>query len=529
MTNFNTLKNQNDLSMFQDSGIKYTVSSRNLLNNMDIQEYLELYFPYININQVESFFGFADEFSQFYGGRGVTENNLLSQKNISDFEKYNKNLSLTFTNHYFDIETYNQSFKLLEKYHKKGNSVVCTNDDLAKQIKKDFPLYELKASLIKDLNTLEKVKNALEIYDYVVIPMEMNDYDDFLKSLPSKERIILFGNANCAYNCTSRICYLSISKNLTNRPNSQLSCSKEIVPREQLGHTFFDIQKLKSFGFKHFKLVPSPAIAKKSKKNSVKEEFYLNIISQFKEIFYLVSFPKSGRTWLRFIIANYLNLYFDLKIEVNLKTFFSIIPNDDIGKIKGIAGYKYVKDRRFPLILASHKPLNRINNDNKKIVLLRNIYDVLVSDYFQHVYYLKRFNGTISEFIRQENGSLFRYCEFINSVNKNDKIITYENMHKNIEAEVTKVLNFLGLEIDVAILKNSIELSSFENMKESEKENSIAGRPHKDGKYDENSARVREGKVNNYHKYLTQSDIQYIDEVSEKLLTSKSKEILAFS
>jgi len=53
--------------------------------------------------------------------------------------------------------------------------VVCQNDKLAGHIKGDFPRYTLRASMIKGLDTGEKIEAALELYDYVTLPVRHSD------------------------------------------------------------------------------------------------------------------------------------------------------------------------------------------------------------------------------------------------------------------------------------------------------------------------------------------------------------------
>jgi hypothetical protein len=81
--------------------------------------------------------------------------------------------------------------------------------------------------------------------------MDKNDDDEFLKSIPQKDRIILFGNASCAYTCPQRSCYIGIS-----RGEEQSTCSKARLPREDKGYVFFDVKKFLSLGFDQIKLVP---------------------------------------------------------------------------------------------------------------------------------------------------------------------------------------------------------------------------------------------------------------------------------
>ncbi len=238
--------------------------------------------------------------------------------------------------------------------------------------------------------------------------------------------------------------------------------------------------------------------------------------------------PKGGRTWLRFILANYFNLLFDLKIKIDMKTMFSVIPNDGVSPLKGKGAYKYIKDNRFPLVIMSHKNLNNITAQGQNIIiLLRLVYDVMVSDYFQHKYFLKRFNGEISEFIRVKEGALYQYCNFINSLKDNEDSIlflTYESIHKNIESSVLSLLHYLNVPRDDEILKKSITLSSFNNMKTIENDNGFIGKDNKGN--NPNSFRVREGKTNNYKKYLNDEDIQFIGYFCDQNLNESGKNML---
>lgn len=524
--NNNLLKNLEDLKHFKNKNLSFTLSSRMINEDMDIFEYIKNFYPYLDISQVESLFGFVNQFSPLYGGRGFNKKTTINEQHQTQMNDHDIAVSLTLTNHYFDEENYQKTIPLLIKHHKKGNSIVCVNDELAKRIKKDFPLYLIKASLIKELNTYEKVKKAFEIYDLVVIPMDMNDDDEFLKSLPNKAKIVLFANANCAYNCTSRICYSAISKNLVGKNAPSLSCSKDILPRDQLGHIFFDIKKLYDFGFSNFKLVPNLTIKKELEEKENTKEVLLNIIKKFKKVFYLFSFPKSGRTWLRHILANYINSYYNLNIDINLHTMFNLIPNDQLDMKKGLDSYKHLKDDRFPIIIASHKPLQSYDLENG-IILLRNVYDLLVSEYFQHKYYLKRFNGDIKEFIRKKNGSLYGYCKFLNSlafVENKALIISYEMMSSNIYLVIKELLNYLEIPINDSILENSIKLSTFDNMRKDELKRGMPDN-YNDGKNTQ-GLRMREGKVDNYKTYLDNDDIKYIENYCQNNLLDYSKDIL---
>ena len=167
----------------------------------------------------------------------------------------NIHIALTLTNHYITKDLYLKNIPFLEKYHQKGNIIICTSDELTKMIRKDFPMYRLRASIIKNINTVDSIRQAFDLYDDVVIPMDMNDDDEFLENLPYKDRIVLFANATCAYTCPARVCYLNISKR--NQATAKRGkFMKEILGILENASLFFNVEKFHEMGFSNFKLIP---------------------------------------------------------------------------------------------------------------------------------------------------------------------------------------------------------------------------------------------------------------------------------
>lgn len=242
--------------MFKNPNYSYSVSGRWVGQRMDIENYLQFFFIYLNMSQIHSVFGSTTENSEFYGGRVYDPKKSMNDTHLNKLYGRGINLALTLTNHYYSQELFEINLPFLEKYHRHGNVVICTSDELAKQIRKNFPLYTVRASIIKNLTTVEKVKKAFDIYDDVVIPMDLNDDDDFLESLPQKDRIMLFANAACAYNCPARICYPEISK-FNQAKTNKIRCKKEELGLLEYAFYFFDVDKFYSMGFSNFKLIPA--------------------------------------------------------------------------------------------------------------------------------------------------------------------------------------------------------------------------------------------------------------------------------
>ena len=167
----------------------------------------------------------------------------------------NINVRLPLTNHHATPEEYEENQSFLEKYHRPGNSLIITNDELAEWIRGDFPDYRLEASVIKNINTLKKVDEAFEIYDTVILPMASNDDEKLLKAIDNKKDITLFANAGCAYTCPSKICYPSVSKANKTADKSLFRCSQQMKERNTIGMFDFDLARLQSLGFERFKLL----------------------------------------------------------------------------------------------------------------------------------------------------------------------------------------------------------------------------------------------------------------------------------
>lgn len=233
--------------------MQFTISARGKASAVPIQQFIKANYDHIPLEQIDSFFGFT-EASTLYGGRffSATE---LSRYDVRSLYGMNINVRLPITNHYAAPEEYEENRSFLEKYHRPGNSLIITNDELAGWIRTDFPDYRLEASVIKNIKTLEKVDAAFHIYDTVILPMESNDDETLLKAIDNKKNITLFANAGCAYTCPSKICYPSISKANKEDDGSLFRCSQKMKERNTIGMLDFNLAYLQSLGFERFKLL----------------------------------------------------------------------------------------------------------------------------------------------------------------------------------------------------------------------------------------------------------------------------------
>jgi len=235
----------------------YTISGRSKPFGMPITQFIKAGFPDIPIDKIDSVFGFVER-STLYGGRefGMPE---LIDRDVGELYSLNIGLRIPLTNHYVTAEEYQNNRPLLDKYHRQGNAIITTNDDLAQWIKRDYPFYRIEASVIKNINSHDKIQKNLELYDTVVLPMKINNDLEFLNKIDNKSQVTLFANAGCALNCPSKICYPSISK-ANKFTGERFQCSQTMKFRNILGMIDFDLDKLSALGFSRFKVLRSRGV-----------------------------------------------------------------------------------------------------------------------------------------------------------------------------------------------------------------------------------------------------------------------------
>jgi hypothetical protein len=247
----------------------YTISARGKKLKQPVKEYFETYFPNIPLHKIDSIFGFIEPTS-LYSGRPFLRRQ-ISEKDYQFLQENNIGLRIPFTNHYVSEKEYLKYKPLLQKYHKTGNSLIITNDDFVKWVRTDFPLYKIEASILKEIDSIDKIKTAFELYDTIVLPMNVNNNTKLLESIDQKHRITLFGNAGCALTCPNRICYDYISKRNKVLGNTNIItrsicyyysfilrrkwCMHKIKPRKLHGIKDFDIDKYYEMGFTRFKML----------------------------------------------------------------------------------------------------------------------------------------------------------------------------------------------------------------------------------------------------------------------------------
>lgn len=233
---------------------------------------------------------------------------------------------------------------------------------------------------------------------------------------------------------------------------------------------------------------------------------------------FLISYPKSGRTWLRTMIGKYLCELLNLSDKMVLNIHF-------LSKNAGISPIILSHDESDKYSYHYHPKTKQKYSNNKVIFLIRDVKDIIVSNYHHVRFRLKLFQGSISEFIQDDLYGIKTILNFYKiwyrnqNVPENFLLLKYEDLHKNGMKTLCKCLLFLGfLKIDDGILKKAIEFSSFKNMKKLEKNQFFSDKTLKPKDPNDNRTyKVRKGKVGGYKSSLSKEDEIIIDKAIEEI------------
>ncbi len=179
---------------------------------------------------------------------------------------------------------------------------------------------------------------------------------------------------------------------------------------------------------------------------------------------FLVSYPKSGNTWVRFLFANYLKN--DTEKLITFKNFDHYCPEWNIQN-------ELISKLSSPRIIKSHDKFNSLFP--KVIYIVRDGRDVYLSYY----HYLKNSftqNLSFKEFLESDNIPQGRWSEHIESWilnqhnNINLKLIKYEDLQHDPFSLFSEMVEFAGFEVHKERIEMAIQNSSFKQMKSIEQQ-----------------------------------------------------------
>lgn len=191
----------------------------------------------------------------------------------------------------------------------------------------------------------------------------------------------------------------------------------------------------------------------------------------FPDDVFLVSFPKSGNTWTRFLVSNFLYP----ETPANFANIYKLVPDPE-GTPK-----RHFDRMPRPRIIKSHTCFDP--GYPRVIYVVRDPRDVILSQYHYHrkrrviddQFPLEIF---VDRFLAGETCSYGSWAENVSTwlmTRRNDPrflLLRYEDMIADTADELAKIASFMGIAATRERLLQAVERSSADNMRKLEKEHS---------------------------------------------------------
>jgi hypothetical protein len=254
---------------------------------------------------------------------------------------------------------------------------------------------------------------------------------------------------------------------------------------------------------------------KKLAKSILKKYLYEKLVErdysfEVKENYkFVISYPKSGNTWMRFLLANVLS---NEEIDfVNIE--------DKVIDIYQRNNKEIEENDEHLNIFKSHSYFRPKFSNNKVVYIVRDVRDVFIS-YYNH--YQKMKNETIELDVFLElfvNNKIDKFGTWGDNVGSwigakyntsNFLLIKYEDMKENTFRELKNVCDFFEIKVSDSQVKKAVKKSEFNNLRKMEKkvENqaSVLKNSSKKIKF------FRKGESNQWKKSLNDEQINTIEE-----------------
>lgn len=247
----------------------------------------------------------------------------------------------------------------------------------------------------------------------------------------------------------------------------------------------------------------------------------------------IVSFGKSGRTWLRVMLSRLYQIKHGLSDR-------HLIGFDNL----------HYKNRAIPKIFFTHDNYLKdyTGNDDskadyygKKIVLLvRNPADVAVSQYFQWRYRMRPRKKSINaypshgeevpifDFVARQEAGLSKVIDFMNGWAgeferlEDVLVVRYEDLRAQPEATLAGIAEFIETPGTPEEIRDAVEFASVENMRKMEQRRVFwlsGGRMVAKDRNDPNTYKVRRAKVGGYRDYFNDDEVNEIESIIRSRLS----------
>ena len=247
----------------------------------------------------------------------------------------------------------------------------------------------------------------------------------------------------------------------------------------------------------------------------------------------LLSWGKSGRTWLRVMLSRFYEIHFGLSRH-------EMLGFDNLHKLDSAIPRVFFTHGNYLRDYTGRGYDTKVDFRGKKIVLLvRDPRDVAVSQYFQWNFRMRPNKKVLNDYpphgqemsvfqfmLYREQGlpQVIRYFNgWMTGIDEpaGVLVVRYEDMRKDPHRVLADILEFTGTPGSAEEIQDAVDFAAYDNLKKMEQDQSFsfwrAGwRLLPGDKSNPDSYKVRRAKVGGYRDYFSDAELEQIDAMVDR-------------
>ncbi|MFQ5536403.1 MAG: sulfotransferase domain-containing protein [Gemmatimonadota bacterium] len=187
----------------------------------------------------------------------------------------------------------------------------------------------------------------------------------------------------------------------------------------------------------------------------------------------LACFPKSGSTWVRFVLANLLSLRFWDGAPLDFATLDRTLPELGVNRL----GAPWPYGALLPRVVKTHKPAWPVLAGPQAVLLVRDPADVVVSFYHHDRGQggIRGRGATLSEFLRHPRYGLPGWTRHARSwMERGAPVVRYEDLHADPEGAFRRLLDLIAAAVPDDLLRTALDRSTVEATRRAEERSGLA-------------------------------------------------------
>ncbi|HEX4796128.1 MAG TPA: sulfotransferase domain-containing protein [Humisphaera sp.] len=222
---------------------------------------------------------------------------------------------------------------------------------------------------------------------------------------------------------------------------------------------------------------------------------------------FLCTYPKSGTTWLAYLIAQALKR--DPDEQIDLKSMYTHVPDVNLLYTKrgSLEQYSQLPD---PRIFLCHATFNeRLPN---VIYVIRDPRDALVSYWHYQRFLHKGYDRSLADFIAADDHWPCEWDQHVASWllprrHPNFMLVRYEQLHEDAAGVLRDVLRFAGKAFTEERIAAAVASSRFDRMRATEETHGVHGKAG-----DEDARFVRKGRAGGWRQEMSGADLRILED-----------------